>query len=130
MKLTLWISMDVPDADIKVTLYEIMPNGSSVYLANDVIRARFRESLREEKLIKPGEILKYDFNGFNWFSRQVAKGSLLRLVIDCPNLIYWQKNYNSGKNVMEETGKDARTAHIAVYHSLKNPSNLELPIGQ
>jgi putative CocE/NonD family hydrolase len=129
-KLVLWISMDVPDADFQATLYEIMPDGRSISLASDLLRARFRESLREEKLVKPGEILKYEFGGFYWFSRCVAEGSRLRLVIACPNSIYLQKNYNSGKNVVEETGKDARTAHIKVYHDAEHPSYLELPIGK
>jgi putative CocE/NonD family hydrolase len=129
-KLVLWISMDVPDADFQATLYEIMPDGKSVSLAHDRLRARFRESLRDEKLIEPGEILKYEFTGFNWFSRYIAKGSRLRLVIACPNSIYTQKNYNSGKNVIEETGKDARTAHITVHHDAAHTSYLELPIGK
>lgn len=129
-KLVLWISMDVPDADLQTTLYEIMPDGKSIFLAHDRLRACYRESLREEKLIKRGEVLKYEFTGFNWFSRYVAKGSRLRLVIACPNSIYIQKNYNSGKNVVEETGNDARTAHIKVYHDGKYPSYLELPIGR
>jgi putative CocE/NonD family hydrolase len=129
-KLVLWISMDVPDADFQATLYEIMPDGKSISLASDRLRARFRESLREEKLVKPGEILKYEFGGFYWFSRYVAKGSRLRLVITCPNSIYTQKNYNSGKNVIEETGQDARTAHITVHHDATHPSYLELPLGK
>jgi hypothetical protein len=127
-KLILWISMDVPDADFNVTLYEIMPDGKSIYLTSDQVRARFRESLRKEKLIQSGEILKYEFNGFYWFSRYVSKGSRLRLVITCPNSIFSQKNYNSGKNVNEETGKDARIAHITVYHNVAYQSYLELPI--
>jgi len=129
-KLVLWISMDVPDADFQATLYEIMPDGKSISLASDRLRARYRESLREEKLVKPGEILKYEFGDFYWFSRYVAKGSRLRLVITCPNSIYIQKNYNSGKNVIEETGDEARTAHIKVYHDSRHASYLELPIGK
>lgn len=126
--LNLWISLDVPDTDFEVILYEIKSDGSSILLTYDLLRARYRESLREEKLIKPGAILKYDFTGFYWFSRQIAKGSRLRLVIKCPNTINLQKNYNSGKIVMDETGKDAHTAHITIYHDSKYPSKLELPI--
>ncbi len=128
IKLSLWISMDVPDTDFEVNLYEIKPDGNSILLTSDLLRARYRESFREEKLIIPGAILKYDFNGFTWFSRQIAKGSRLRLVIKCLNSIYYQKNYNSGKNVNDETGKDARIAHITVYHNSMYPSMLELPI--
>lgn len=130
VKLVLWMSLDVVDTDFSVSIYEIMPNGRSVYLTGDLIRARFRDSLRIEKLVKPGEVLRYDFNGFNWFSRRISKGSRIRLTISCPNSIFSQKNYNSGKKVHEETGKDAKTAHITLYHDLNYQSYLELPIGK
>jgi uncharacterized protein len=128
IKLVLWISIDVPDADFETTLCEITNDGTSIFLAHDLLRARYRTSLRKERLIKPGEILKYEFTGFNWFSRCIAEGSHLRLLITCPNSIHIQKNYNSGKNVIDETGNDARTAHINVYHDDKYQSSLELPI--
>ena len=111
-----------------VTLYEILADGSCVLLSQDVTRARYRESLREEKLIKPGEINRYVFDGLYFFSRQIAQGSRLRLVLRCPNSIYWQKNYNSGGVVSDETAKDARTAHITLYHDAAHPSLLELPV--
>jgi hypothetical protein len=44
------------------------------------------------------------------------------------NYPYFEKNYNSGGVVAEETGKDARTAVIKLYHNKKYPSILELPI--
>jgi hypothetical protein len=130
VKFTAWIAMDVPDTDFSVTLYEILLDGSSVKLTSDMMRARYRESLSEEKLVKPGEIVPYVFDGFTFFSRKIAKGSRLRLVLDCPNSIYWEKNYNSGGVVADETAKDARTAHITVYHDAAHPSRIELPLVQ
>jgi uncharacterized protein len=130
VKLTAWIALDVPDTDFSATLYEILPDGSSVELTSDVMRARYRESLSQEKLVKPGEIDPYVFDGFTFFSRRIAKGSRLRLVLNCPNSIYVEKNYNSGGVVAEETAKDARTAHVTIYHDAAHPSRLELPIVQ
>jgi len=127
-KLTVWIAMDVPDTDFGATLYEILLDGTSVQLTGDVIRARYRESLSQEKLVKPGENNQYVFDGFTFFSRRIAKGSRLRLVLGCLNTINLEKNYNSGGIVAEETAKDARTAHVTVYHDAAHPSRLELPI--
>jgi predicted acyl esterase len=92
------------------------------------MRARFRESLREQKLVTPGEINTYVFDGFYFFSRAVAKGSRLRVVFKSPNSIMLQKNYNSGGLVAEESGADARTAHVTLYHDAEHPSYLEIPI--
>jgi len=129
-KLSAWLSLDVPDTDLQALLYEIRPDGSSVYLASDVLRARYRESLEKETLVPPGEVLRYDFTGFPWFARRLQKGSRLRLVIASINNPGLEKNYNSGGAVADETAKDARTAHIALWHDAQHPSALEIPLAK
>jgi putative CocE/NonD family hydrolase len=124
----LWVSIDTPDTDLSADLYEIQPDGTSIALWSDVRRLRYRESLREQKLVKPGEIVKCDFNPGLFVARRLMKGSRLRLVISSPNSILLQKNYNSGGVVAEETAKDARTAHVQVYHDAAHPSVIQLPL--
>lgn len=125
VRLVAWMSLDVPDTDFCVTLSEILLNGKAIKLTQDMLRARYRESLRQEKLVVPGDINPYTFDGFTFFSRRIAKGSRLRLVINCPNTIYLQKNYNSGGVVADESDADAQTAHITLYHDSDHPSYLE-----
>ncbi|MGB7282231.1 MAG: CocE/NonD family hydrolase [Candidatus Acidiferrum sp.] len=50
LKVNVWLSMDVPDTDLEADVYEILPSGDSVFLTGAAMRARYRESLREEKL--------------------------------------------------------------------------------
>jgi putative CocE/NonD family hydrolase len=128
--LTVWLSLDVPDTDFTVNLYEVLADGGSVLLTGDQMRARYRESLRQERLVKPGEVNRYVFTGFNFVARRLAKGSRLRLVLSSPNTIYWEKNYNSGGVVADETAKDARTAHVTLHHDTEHPSGLELPVAR
>ncbi len=128
LKLYAWMELDVPDTDFQVLVEEVLPNGNVIKLSQDWLRARYRESDRVEKLVTPGEINLYTFDGFTFFSRQIAKGSRLRLIISCPNSILVEKNYNRGGVVAEESGKDARTAHISLYHDPDHPSYLELPM--
>ena len=127
-KFTCWMAMDVPDTDFQVIIFEIRPDGTSVVLTQDLMRARYRDSLREEKLVKPGEINRYEFKSYPWFSRRVSKGSRLRLLLKSPNSYALEKNYNSGGVVAEESGKDSRTAHVTVYHDSEHPSFLEVPV--
>jgi predicted acyl esterase len=94
------------------------------------MRARYRESLQREKLVVPGEINLFDFNKFSFFSRMIRKESLLRLVLNSPNSTDFQRNFNSGGIVNEETAKDARTAEIHVYHDRQHPSALEVPVAK
>ena len=55
--LRLWLSLDVPDTDLEAYLYEIQPTGTSIRLWTSTCRLRYRESLREGKLVKSGETL-------------------------------------------------------------------------
>jgi putative CocE/NonD family hydrolase len=128
LKLTLWLSMDVTDTDLDVDVYEVLPGGGSVALTSASMRARYRESLRQEKLVTPGKTEKYVFDNFTFFSRRIAKGSRLRLFVHCPNTTSTEKNYNSGGVVTLETAKDAKTAHITLVHDAEHPSTLELPV--
>ena len=128
VKLGVWMSLDVPDTDFQADLYEVLPDGSSILLTTCQLRARYRESRDRAVLVPPGQVLRYDFKTFTWISRRIAKGSRLRLVVASPNSIYFEKNYNSGGVVSEESGEDARTAHVSVYHDAEHPSALELPV--
>jgi putative CocE/NonD family hydrolase len=127
-QLTLWVSIDTPDTDLQAHLYEIQPDGTSIVLWSDIRRLRYRESLREPKLVKPGEIVRCDFNPGLFVARQLMKGSRLRLVVSSPNSILWQKNYCSGGVVAEETAKDARTCHVQIYHDGAHASAIQLPL--
>jgi putative CocE/NonD family hydrolase len=128
VKFAVWIAIDVADTDFIVTLYEVLRDGSSIQLTQDMLRARYRQSLREEKLVVPGEINPYIFDWFTFFSRRITRGSRLRLVLACPNSIHAQKNYNSGGDVSLETAKDAHTAQVTLYHDAVHPSYLEIPV--
>jgi hypothetical protein len=125
---TLWLSIDTPDVDVSADLYEIQPDGTSIALWSDVGRVRYRESLRQAKFVKPGEIVRCDFNPGLFVARRLMKGSRLRLVVSAVNSILWQKNYCSGGVVADETAKDARTCNVRVYHDAEHRSSIQLPL--
>ncbi len=127
-RLTLWLTMDVPDTDLGVELWEVLPDDSAVQLSSAAMRARYRDSMRQEKLVTAGKPEKYVFENFTFFSRRIAKGSRLRLIVGSINTPGTEKNYNSGGVVARETGKDAKTAHIQLLHDGEHASVLELPV--
>jgi len=127
-EVSLWVSIDTPDVDLECDLYEIQPDGTSVALWSSLGRLRYRESLRESKLVKPGEIVRFDFNPGLFVARRLMKGSRLRLVVTAVNSTSWQKNYCSGGVVADETAKDARTCHVQIYHDSTHASTIQLPL--
>ncbi|HKS54572.1 MAG TPA: CocE/NonD family hydrolase [Steroidobacteraceae bacterium] len=129
-KFTAWIAIDQPDTDFLVSIYDIGADGSSMFLTEQHMRARYRESLRVEKLIDTKEPLRYEFDRFFFISRLIRKDHRLRLVFRSNEGLGWQKNYNSGKPVADETMADARTVTVRLFHDAAHPSTLSIPIGQ
>jgi uncharacterized protein len=128
--LAVWMAIDQPDTDFRARVYEIRLDGSSVLLSSDIMRARYRESLREGLLVGTREPLLYNFERFVFVSRLVTRGSRLRLVIGPLNSIYWQKNYNSGGAVSAESVDDSRPVTVRLFHDRNYLSVLHVPIGR
>ncbi|MGH8250033.1 MAG: CocE/NonD family hydrolase [Steroidobacteraceae bacterium] len=129
-RLSAWIALDQPDTDFMAQVYEVLPDGNAIPLSSDVLRARYRESLRQARLPAKNAVLRYDFERFTFVSRLVKKGSRLRLVVGPINSIYFQKNYNSGGVVAEESIEDARTVTVTLHHGRARASALYVPVGQ
>jgi putative CocE/NonD family hydrolase len=123
-----WLAIDQPDTDFVVKIYEIRQDGSSIPLAGDVMRARYREGERTAHLITTRDPLLYNFDRFTFMSRLIKKGSRLRLVIQHAQSIYFEKNYNVGGVVAEETSRVARPVTVTLYHDEAHPSALYMPI--
>jgi putative CocE/NonD family hydrolase len=124
----LYLSMDVPDTDIRVQLFEVHKNGSVVFLGQDQIRARYRNDPRHAELVTIGKTEEYVFDQFPFIARQIDRGSRLRLVISPLGMsIHQQRNRNSGGIVADETAKDNRGAIVSVVLG-PNRSRLYAPI--
>lgn len=128
MRLDAWIEMDVPDTDIGAWVYEIRSTGRTILLGETELRARHRHGVDTTALVQPGQVERYRFDRFFWFSRRLQEGSRVRLVVAPLNTPGVQKNYNSGGNPVEETVEDARTATVRIHLSEDRPSALVLPV--
>jgi uncharacterized protein len=129
-ELSAWLAIDRPDTDFRVWVYEIGSAGNSVLLTTDSLRARYRESFREPRLIQTTQPLRYEFRTFTFVSRQLKRGFRLRLVIGPIHSIYSQKNYHGGGVVAEESAADARVVAVKLFHGESYPSVLYVPLGQ
>ena len=96
---TLWVSIDTPDVDLSAHLYEIQPDGTSIVLWSDTRRLRYRDSLREAKLVKPGEIVRCDFNPGLFVARRLNEGEppspgrvLPKLDSVPKELLFWRRS--------------------------------------
>jgi uncharacterized protein len=129
-KAQLWIAIDQPDTDFRVSVYEVAIDGTALRLTRDWLRARYREGLREQKLVNTDRPLPYDFEGFPFVSRRIRRGHRLRLIFGPLSSIHMEKNYNSGGVVAEETAAAARVVTVRLFHDEAHPSVVHVPIGQ
>ena len=79
LRVVVWISMDVPDTDFQVCIYELQSDQSSIILTDSMLRARYRNSLSTESLVEPWEINRYEFDQFH---RRCHFGSVSVLVLN------------------------------------------------
>ena len=123
-----YVETNVKDADFEYLVYEVEPDGTEIFLTTELLRARYRNSLSEEELIIPGKILQYNFTKSFLLVRKLHKGSRIQFIFRALNNPFWQKNFNSGGMVEEETAEVAETAIIKLYHDKDHPSFIEIPI--
>jgi hypothetical protein len=123
------VRIDVQDEDFFAAIFEVLPDGNVVQLSQDVLRARYRDSITNEKLMSPGEPTRLEFRDFPFFARRIGKGSRLKLVFGAITTPWAQRNYHSGKVVADEMPKDASVAHIELLHDTEYASVLTLPFG-
>ncbi len=102
-----------------LNLYEIQPDGTGIVLWSDTRRLRYRDSLREAKLVKPGEIVRCDFNPGLFVARRLMKGSRLRLVVSSPNSTQLAKELLLGRSRRRRNG--ARTRAPATCRCIMTP---------
>jgi putative CocE/NonD family hydrolase len=128
-RMVAWISIDQPDADIRVGVYEIDHVGASVLLATDFIRTRYRESLRFERLIDSTEPRRYEFCNFTFQARFIRRGHRLRLTVGPVHSIYAERNGNTGGVVAREGLASARPVTVRLLHDRTYASILYVPLG-
>ena len=125
----LHMSMDVPDADMRAELYIINQVGETKYVGGNNLRLRYRNGLNNPELAVPGEMFFCKFDAPYVTALVVEKGSRFVLTVNSVTSKYYQKNYNSGKDVSSETKEDARVAEIKIHHSAVHASYIKIPVG-
>ncbi|MFO0818422.1 MAG: CocE/NonD family hydrolase [Pirellulales bacterium] len=118
------VSTDTVDADWVVKLVDVHPDGFSQNLAMGIQRGRYRRSLLEPELMKPGEIYEITVD-LGPCAATIAKGHQLRVDI-CGSLFpLHDRNPNTAEGIF--SGKTA-VANEQVHHQPDALSQLILPL--
>ena len=125
--LVLYISSSARDTDFTGKLVNVYPDGRAEILTDGILRARYRESFTEAKLLEPGQI--YELRLDLWATSNLFKaGHRIRLEVSSSNFPRFDRNTNTGGVIERQTEKDLVQAVNRIYHDAAHPSHLILPI--
>jgi hypothetical protein len=127
IEMVLYAASSAKDTDFIVRLSDVYPNGKAIFLAEGMLRARYRGSAAGEsvELLEPNEVAEYRIRCYpaaNVFRR----GHRLRLDVTSSSFPRFSRNLNTGEDV--GTGTRMQVAHQTVLHTSAYPSHVLLPV--
>ena len=125
---TIYVSSDAIDTDFMVKIADVYPTGESRIIQDNAVRMRWRENTLEPVYMQKNEIYKVEMNLWNT-SFVVAPGHALRFSISSSNYPRFSVNPNNGILFADAKypGQNI-TAINVLYHSVKYPSKVTLPV--
>jgi uncharacterized protein len=125
MTATLFAATDARDTDWNVMILDVYPDGRAMHIQDGVARARFRNGFDRPKLLKPGEVYRYDID--LWATAMVIPaGHRIRFTVASAAFPKYDRNLNTGGDNERDTKYVA--AQQRVFHDAAHPSHLRLPI--
>ncbi|SVB16457.1 uncharacterized protein METZ01_LOCUS169311, partial [marine metagenome] len=101
------------------------PGGFDLNIGDGIVRARYRDSRTEEKLMKPDEVYEFEVRLYPT-SNVFKKGHRIRVDIAGSNFPRFDVNPNTGEPLNEN--RRAIKAVNTIYHDKSRPSHILLPV--
>jgi putative CocE/NonD family hydrolase len=125
VSVTLYASSSAPDTDFTAKLVDVGPCGMVRNLTDGIVRARFRESQSEEKLLTSGKPTEFKID--LWNTSNVFKVEhRIRIEISSSNFPRFDRNPNTGRELFADA--ELKPAMQTVMHNRSFASHVTLPI--
>ena len=131
IRVRLWASSSAKDTDFTAKLIDVYPpspaypGGFDLNIGDGIMRARFRDSRTEEKLMKPGEVYLFEIRLYP-SSNVFKKGHRIRVDIAGSNFPRFDVNPNTGEPLNDH--RRTMKALNTIYHDARHPSHILLPV--
>jgi hypothetical protein len=123
--MVLYAASSATDTDFTAKLVDVHPDGRAINLCDGIVRARYRESATEPRLIEAGQVYRYEID--LWvISNRFLPGHRVRVEVSSSNFPRFDRNPNSGKAFGTDT--ELLTANQTVYHDAQRASHIVLPV--
>jgi putative CocE/NonD family hydrolase len=119
------VKINKKDFDFGVTLYEVMPDGKLFHLSYIIGRASYADDIENRQLLEPGVKERISFSNTHLVSKKLTIGSRILVHVNVNKNPFSELNYGTGKNVSNESIKDADEPLEVKWY---NDSYIEIPI--
>jgi len=126
-----WASSSAVDTDFTAKLIDVyppsgdFPHGFDLNIGDGIVRARFRDSLKEEKLMEPGKVYPFTLRIYPT-SNVFKKGHRIRVDISSSNFPRFDVNPNTGEPLADN--RRVVIATNTLVHDRSHPSHIVLPV--
>ena len=127
----LWALSSATDTDFTAKLIDVYPpstdwpGGFDLNIADGIVRARFRDSLKEERLMEPGKVYPVTVKLYPT-SNVFKKGHRIRVDISSSNFSRFDVNPNTGEPLNDH--RRVQSAVNTILHDKAHPSHIVLPV--
>jgi hypothetical protein len=127
----LWVSSSAVDTDFTAKLIDVYPpnpdypGGFDLNIGDGILRTRFRDSLRRQKLMRPGEVYPLTIKLYPT-SNVFRRGHRIRVDISSSNFPRFDANPNTGEPLNDH--RRTMVATNTVYQDREHPSHIILPV--
>jgi putative CocE/NonD family hydrolase len=127
----LWISSTALDTDFTAKLVDVyppsadFPGGFDLNIGDGIARARFRETLAEERLMQRGKLYPITVKLYPT-SNVFKRGHRIRVDVSSSNFPRFDVNPNTGEPLAEH--RRMGTCVNTIHHSAEHPSRIVLPV--
>lgn len=127
VEVTLYAATTAIDTDFTARLCVVDEAGRSVNLQEGILRARYRESLSDPRLLTPGRVYEFKIE-LGPVGARVGAGSRLRLTISSSDFPQWDRNLNTGAQPLTDGPLDSIPATQTVLHNRSYPTRVSIPV--
>ncbi len=126
IRMMLYASSDRLDTDFAVRITDVYPDGRSILLTDNIIKARYRRGFDHEVMMTPGEIDSMLIDVWS-IAHVFNEGHRLRVIISSSNFPRFEINPNTGE-IPGRNPSEKLIAENTVYWGRETPSRLILPV--
>lgn len=119
------LSINKKDIDVSIYLFQVKPNGKIISLSDYIGRASYAKNNSKRQLLTPNKVEEIPVRNSVFMGTKIEKGSKFLILFGVNKSKAWQINYGTGKDVSEESIKDAEEPLEIKWY---NDSYIQIPV--